>query len=82
MEVVSRGNTRPPPSDTDDVDMTTPPEEETSEEEPVIEKPKTTRKPRKVVPVGKNGLKKRRIIKSRTTMDDKGFVGSSYTFPP
>ena len=53
--------------------MDTPPDE-TSEEEPVITK-KPVRKPRKVVPVGKNGLKKRRIINSRTSVDDKGFVG-------
>ncbi|VDB85733.1 unnamed protein product [Peniophora sp. CBMAI 1063] len=73
VEIVSRHSTRPPPSDTDDVDMGSPEAEETSEDEPVVTK-KPARKPRKVVPVGKNGLKKRRIIKSRTAMDDKGFV--------
>ena len=33
------------------------------------------RKPRKTVPVGRNGLKKKRIIRSRTTADDKGYMG-------
>ncbi|KAG1759461.1 DNA polymerase subunit Cdc27-domain-containing protein [Suillus occidentalis] len=32
------------------------------------------RKPKKVVPVGHNGLKKRRVLKSRTTTDAKGYM--------
>lgn len=41
-------------------------------------KPKRQRKPKKVVPVGKNGLKKRRVVKSRMTTDAKGYMGKSY----
>jgi len=44
-------------------------------------KPKPTRKtqqrkPKKVVPVGRNGLKKRRVVKSRMTTDAKGYIGA------
>ena len=31
---------------------------------------------KKVVPVGRNGLKKRKVIKSRTKLDDKGYMGA------
>ncbi len=33
------------------------------------------RKPRKIVPVGRNGLKKKKVIRSRTTADEKGYMG-------
>ncbi|KAJ7777215.1 DNA polymerase subunit Cdc27-domain-containing protein [Mycena metata] len=32
------------------------------------------RKPKKVIPVGKNGLKKKRIVKSKTRIDEKGYM--------
>ncbi|KAJ7095469.1 DNA polymerase subunit Cdc27 [Mycena crocata] len=32
------------------------------------------RKPKKVWPVGRNGLKKKRIVKSKTRIDDKGYM--------
>ncbi|KAJ7483179.1 DNA polymerase subunit Cdc27 [Mycena latifolia] len=32
------------------------------------------RKPKKVIPVGKNGLKKRRVVKSKTRVDEKGYM--------
>ncbi|KAJ7881198.1 DNA polymerase subunit Cdc27 [Mycena leptocephala] len=32
------------------------------------------RKPKKVVPVGKNGLKKKRIVKSKMRIDEKGYM--------
>ncbi|KAJ7860421.1 DNA polymerase subunit Cdc27 [Mycena olivaceomarginata] len=32
------------------------------------------RKPKKVVPVGKNGLKKKRVVKSKSHIDDEGFM--------
>ncbi|KAJ7249535.1 DNA polymerase subunit Cdc27 [Mycena haematopus] len=32
------------------------------------------RKPKKVFPVGKNGLKKKRIVKSRSRIDEKGYM--------
>jgi DNA polymerase delta subunit 3 len=38
---------------------------------------KAQRKPKKVVPVGSNGLKKKRVVKSRMTTDDKGYFGAS-----
>jgi hypothetical protein len=41
---------------------------------------KRQRKPKKEVPVGRNGLKKRRVAKSRTTTDDKGYLGASSVF--
>lgn len=47
--------------------------ESVSEEEAVPEEPKK-RKSRKVVPVGRNGLKKRRVMKNRTTTDAKGYT--------
>jgi DNA polymerase delta subunit 3 len=34
------------------------------------------RKPKKVVPVGKNGLKKKRVVKSKSHIDDEGFMGA------
>ena len=37
--------------------------------------PKKTRKPKKVIPVGSNGLKKKRVVKSRMTTDAKGYMG-------
>ncbi|KAH0832838.1 DNA polymerase subunit Cdc27 [Lanmaoa asiatica] len=46
-------------------------EDEESDYAPVVSK---KRKPRKVVPVGRNGLKKRRVTKSRTTTDAKGYM--------
>ncbi|KAI0279539.1 DNA polymerase subunit Cdc27 [Russula brevipes] len=38
---------------------------------------KRQRKPKKEVPVGRNGLKKRRVVKPRMTTDDKGYLGAS-----
>ena len=34
-------------------------------------------KPKKEVPVGRNELKKRRVVKSRMATDDKGYFGAS-----
>lgn len=50
-------------------------EEEEEEDEDEDVKPQAKkRKSRKVVPVGRNGLKKRRVLKSRTTTDAKGYM--------
>lgn len=49
-------------------------EDDESDCAPVVPK---RRKPRKVVPVGRNGLKKRRVIKSQTTTDAKGYIRTS-----
>src|SRR5882672_9420347 len=37
-----------------------------------IKPPPRKRKTKKVIPVGRNGLKKRRVDKSRTSFDEKG----------
>lgn len=49
-------------------------EDDESDHVPIVPK---KRKPRKVVPVGRNGLKKRRVVKSRTTTDAKGYMRTS-----
>ncbi|KAG2355039.1 hypothetical protein BDR07DRAFT_1493718 [Suillus spraguei] len=51
-----------------------------SEEEEEDIKPQAKRKYRKVVPVGCNGLKKCRVLKSRTTNDAKGYM-HMFTIP-
>ncbi len=56
--------------DEDDMDVDVPP----------VPKKKTTRKPKVVIPVGKNGLRKRRMVKQRTTQDAKGYDGTSVTY--
>ena len=48
-------------------------DEDMDEDEP---KPKRKRKPKKVWPVGRNGLKKKRITKTRMSMDAKGYMGA------
>lgn len=51
-------------------------EDPTAEDSDIpVEKPKRKRKEKKVVPVGRNGLKKKRVVKTRTTMDEKGYMG-------
>ena len=44
---------------------------EESDDAPIVPK---KRKTRKIIPVGRNGLKKRRVVKSRTTTDVKGYM--------
>jgi DNA polymerase delta subunit 3 len=39
-------------------------------------KPIRKRREKKVVPMGQNGLAKRRVVKTRTTTDAKGFMGA------
>lgn len=51
-------------SDADDMDV---------DDEPIVKKPKK-RRPAKVIPVGRNGLKKKRVVKTRTTTDAKGYI--------
>ncbi|KIK61721.1 hypothetical protein GYMLUDRAFT_574122 [Collybiopsis luxurians FD-317 M1] len=38
---------------------------------------KTTTKAKKVIPVGKNGLKKKRVVKKREFLDPKGYIGQN-----
>ncbi|KAI0677487.1 DNA polymerase subunit Cdc27-domain-containing protein [Trametes maxima] len=77
---------RPPPTqvqhaeDSDgDVEMAQEPdrdpEPELEEEDTPKPKPRK-KKAKKVVPVGRNGLKKRRVMKSRMTVDAKGYMGA------
>lgn len=54
----------------EDVDM--------SDDTEVKPKPKPRKKKeKKAVPVGRNGLKKRRVMKSRMRVDEKGYMGMS-----
>ncbi|KAH8106155.1 DNA polymerase subunit Cdc27 [Cristinia sonorae] len=41
---------------------------------PVPKVPPKKRKEKKVIPVGKNGLKKKRVVKQKTFMDDSGYM--------
>jgi DNA polymerase delta subunit 3 len=58
-------------------------QEESSEDAEAVQvdtsiapKPKPKKRPeKKVVPVGRNGLKKKRVVKSRMTTDAKGYMG-------
>ena len=50
-------------------------EDDESDHIPVVQR---KRKPRKVVPLGRNGLRKRRVVKSRTTTDAKGYMRTSF----
>jgi len=50
-------------------------EDREPEPEPV-RAPTRKRKPKKEVPVGRNGLKKKRVVKSRMTTDEKGYFGA------
>ncbi|KAH7920890.1 hypothetical protein BV22DRAFT_1198606 [Leucogyrophana mollusca] len=64
-----------PPSEPADSDVNTPkPYEDDSDEDAAL-KPKTKKKTaKKSVPVGRNGLKKRRVVKTRTAVDAKGYM--------
>ncbi|KAL7282455.1 hypothetical protein ACG7TL_003926 [Trametes sanguinea] len=76
---------RPAPIDDEDVEMVherqpepepepeQEPDPEAGEEEVIKPKPKK-KKEKKVIPVGRNGLKKKRVVKSRMTMDSKGYM--------
>lgn len=58
----------PLPDEDGDVEMA-------AAEDPQIKPQPRKRKPKKVIPVGRNGLKKRRVEKSRTSFDEKGYMG-------
>ncbi|PCH41236.1 hypothetical protein WOLCODRAFT_162919 [Wolfiporia cocos MD-104 SS10] len=62
------------PPETEDA-QSSPQTEIVEDSEPERIKAKSRKKKeKKVVPVGKNGLKKKRIMKSRTKVDDKGYM--------
>lgn len=49
---------------------------EVSDDRETRPKPKPRKKrEKKIVPVGRNGLKKRRVMKSRMRVDEKGYMG-------
>lgn len=51
----------------EDVDMI-------SDSEPIPTRAKPKKKPKKVVPVGRNGLPKKRIVKSKKSKDTRGYM--------
>ncbi|KAH9899811.1 DNA polymerase subunit Cdc27 [Cubamyces lactineus] len=68
---------KPEPVDDEDVEMAQEPEPEPEPEEMEEDKPKPKprkKKEKKVIPVGRNGLKKKRVMKSRMTVDAKGYM--------
>ena len=55
---------------------------ETSErDEPMYAKTKRATKKQKGWPVGANGLRKRRVVKTRESTDKRGFIRTSLTHP-
>ena len=87
VERASLGRIVPKPEPQDsDVEMaeeveaaSEPPADEDDDVEAAAPKPKPRKKKeKKVVPVGRNGLKKKRVIKSRMSTDAKGYMGMSY----
>ncbi|KAH9846977.1 DNA polymerase subunit Cdc27 [Lenzites betulinus] len=73
---------KPEPVDDSDVEMAPEPSEvedvqptQQDDDDDLVLKPKPRkRKEKKVVPVGRNGLKKKRVMKSRMTVDPKGYM--------
>lgn len=87
VDQVTRASIRPSlPPDTDPEDSATGPDDVDMADaddvddalEDDVPKPIKTRKKRekKVVPVGQNGLPKRRVEKTRTAVDAKGFMSA------
>jgi hypothetical protein len=81
----SEAGTSPPATDVEmeDREPEPEPEPEPKPKSKPARKPQQ-RKPKKEVPVGRNGLKKRRVVKSRMTTDAKGYFGvlrRSHYFP-
>ncbi len=70
----SESGTSPPASDVDMEDRESEPAPEPEPAPAPTRKPQ--RKPKKQVPVGRNGLKKSRVVKSRMKTDDKGYFGA------
>ena len=61
----------------DDVEMDS---EQQEDPEPAPKPKPRKKKEKKVVPVGRNGFKKRRVVKSRQTFDEKGYMGETLTY--
>lgn len=76
---VSRGSVDPPPEP--DVDGQTQASDVDVDMDDDVPKQKAApRKKKKTVPVGKNGLNKRRVVKSKTSFDAKGYMGAFIAF--
>ena len=74
----SEPGTSPPATDVEMEDREPEPEPEPEPKpKPKPGRKPQQRKPKKEVPVGRNGLKKRRVVKSRMTTDAKGYFGAS-----
>ena len=80
---------RPPPKvvpKDEDIEMASEPEPEpelpaVDDEEAEVDVPKPKprkKKEKKVIPVGRNGLKKKRVVKSRMSVDAKGYTGALF----
>ena len=74
---LSEAATSPPDTDVEMGEDREP--EPEPEPEPVRAPTRKARKPKKEVPVGRNGLKNKRVVKSRMTTDEKGYFGASCT---
>lgn len=73
-----RRATSPPPSS--DGEATEQPDEDVEMEEEEVKPVPKKKRTKKVVPVGSNGLKKRRVVKSRMTTDAKGYMGMQFIY--
>jgi hypothetical protein len=80
----SEPGTSPPATDVEMEDREPEPEPEPEPKSKPARK-RQQRKPKKEEPVGRNGLKKKRVVKSRMTTDAKGYFGAllrrSHYFP-
>ncbi|KAI9000954.1 DNA polymerase subunit Cdc27 [Trametes punicea] len=67
---------KPQPVEDEDVEMApeVEPEPEPQEAEEAPKPKPKKKKEKKVIPVGRNGLKKKRVVKSRMTVDAKGYM--------
>ena len=79
---LSDAATSPPATDVEMGEDREPEPEPETEPEPVRAPTRKQRKPKKEVPVGRNGLKKRRVVKSRMTTDEKGYFGAPFIRQP
>lgn len=46
---------------------------------PIVPKQPRKKRVKKVVPVGSNGLKKRRVVKTRMETDERGYMGTRFS---
>lgn len=75
MQRVTQGASSPINQDSEEEDSEDVPTQDLEvDEEPVPVQKAKKRRPKKVVPLGSNGLKKKRVMKSRQTTDAKGYM--------